>query len=164
MTEQTPQSQLSSTSKNGKPLLKVNNLKMYFPIVKGIFGRIGGYVKAADEVSFSIQPGETLGLVGESGCGKTTVGRCLVRAYKPTFVEKRPGSNNFYGRISYTYCKAMGTGSFPLQNYYSSIQNPYSYQGLQQYPLAWDQRHKISFNISYLNPKKIEINLLRKSL
>ena len=84
MTEQTPQSQQSSTSKNGKPLLKVNNLKMYFPIVKGIFGRIGGYVKAADEVSFSIQPGETLGLVGESGCGKTTVGRCLVRAYKPT--------------------------------------------------------------------------------
>jgi peptide/nickel transport system ATP-binding protein len=84
MTEQTPQSQLSSTSKNGKPLLEVNNLKMYFPIVKSIFGRISGYVKAADEVSFSIQPGETLGLVGESGCGKTTVGRCLVRAYKPT--------------------------------------------------------------------------------
>jgi ABC-type oligopeptide transport system ATPase subunit len=84
MTEQTPQSQLSSTSKNGKPLLEVNNLKMYFPISKGVFGKISGYVKAADEVSFSIQPGETLGLVGESGCGKTTVGRCLVRAYKPT--------------------------------------------------------------------------------
>ena len=84
MTEQTPQSQLSSTSKNGESLLEVNNLKMYFPIVKGLFGKISGYVKAADEVSFSIQPGETLGLVGESGCGKTTVGRCLVRAYKPT--------------------------------------------------------------------------------
>lgn len=84
MTEQTPQSQLSSTSRNGKPLLEVNNLRMYFPISKGVFGKISGYVKAADEVSFSIQPGETLGLVGESGCGKTTVGRCLVRAYKPT--------------------------------------------------------------------------------
>ncbi|MFN2283907.1 MAG: ATP-binding cassette domain-containing protein, partial [Anaerolineae bacterium] len=84
MTEQTPQSQLSSTSTNGKPLLEVNNLKMYFPIVKGLFGKISGYVKAADEVSFFIQPGETLGLVGESGCGKTTVGRCLARAYKPT--------------------------------------------------------------------------------
>ncbi len=84
MTEQTPQSQPSSTSKNGNPLLKVNDLKMYFPIIKGVFGKINGYVKAADEVSFSIQPGETLGLVGESGCGKTTVGRCLVRAYKPT--------------------------------------------------------------------------------
>jgi len=84
MTEQTPQSQLSSASKNGQPLLEVNNLKMYFPIVKGLFGKISGYVKAADDVSFLIQPGETLGLVGESGCGKTTVGRCLVRAYQPT--------------------------------------------------------------------------------
>ena len=84
MTEQTPQDQFNSTSKNGKPLLEVNSLKMYFPIVKGLFGQVGGYVKAADEVSFFIQHGETLGLVGESGCGKTTVGRCLVRAYKPT--------------------------------------------------------------------------------
>ncbi len=84
MTEQTPQSQLSSTAANGKPLLEVSNLKMYFPILKGIFGKVSGYVKAVDEVSFFIQPGETLGLVGESGCGKTTVGRCLVRAYKPT--------------------------------------------------------------------------------
>ncbi len=84
MTEQIPQSQPSSTNSNGKPLLEVHNLKMYFPIIKGVFGKVSGYVKAADEVSFSIQSGETLGLVGESGCGKTTVGRCLVRAYKPT--------------------------------------------------------------------------------
>jgi peptide/nickel transport system ATP-binding protein len=84
MNEQTPQSQLSSAANHGQPLLEVNNLKMYFPIVKGIFGKISGYVKAADAVSFSIQSGETLGLVGESGCGKTTVGRCIVRAYKPT--------------------------------------------------------------------------------
>ncbi len=84
MTEQIPQSQLSSPSQNGRPLLEVNDLKMYFPIVKGLFGKISGYVKAADGVSFSIQSGETLGLVGESGCGKTTVGRCVVRAYKPT--------------------------------------------------------------------------------
>jgi len=84
MTEQTPQSQLSSPSQNGKPLLEVNDLKMHFPIVKGLFGKLSGYVKAADGVSFSIQSGETLGLVGESGCGKTTVGRCVVRAYKPT--------------------------------------------------------------------------------
>ncbi len=66
------------------PILDVRNLKMYFPIQRGFFGRPGGYVRAVDDVSFSIQRGETLGLVGESGCGKTTIGRCVVRAYKPT--------------------------------------------------------------------------------
>ena len=65
-------------------LLEVNNLKMYFPITEGLFARIRGYTKAADDVSLFIRKGETLGLVGESGCGKTTVGRCIVRAYTPT--------------------------------------------------------------------------------
>jgi peptide/nickel transport system ATP-binding protein len=68
-------------------LLEVKSLKMYFPIYRGIFGRIGGYTKAVDDVSFTIRKGETLGLVGESGCGKTTVGRCIVRAYNPTAGE-----------------------------------------------------------------------------
>ncbi len=84
MAEQISQNQPDSTPVKDKPLLEINNLKMYFPISKGVFGKISGYVKAADDVTFSIQSGETLGLVGESGCGKTTVGRCLVRAYKPT--------------------------------------------------------------------------------
>jgi len=65
-------------------LLEVNNLKMYFPITQGLFGQVKGYTKAADDVSFFIRKGETIGLVGESGCGKTTVGRCVVRAYTPT--------------------------------------------------------------------------------
>jgi len=78
------------------------------------------------------------------------------------FVEKRPGNNNFFGRLSYSYCKAIGTGSFPLQNYYSFIENSFSSQGLKRYPLAWDQRHKISCNISYLIPKNFEINLLTR--
>lgn len=66
------------------PIMRVRDLKMHFPISAGLFGGVKGYVKAADEVSFDIFPGETLGLVGESGCGKTTVGRCLIRAYQPT--------------------------------------------------------------------------------
>lgn len=78
------------------------------------------------------------------------------------FLEKRPGNYNFFGRLSYTYCKAMGTGSFPLQNYYSFIQSPFSSNDLRHYPLAWDQRHRISMNISYLNPKKFEVNLLSR--
>ncbi len=73
--------------KDDGSLLEVNDLKMHFPIEKGLFARVGGYVKAVDDISFSIRKGETLGLVGESGCGKTTAGRCIVRAYKPTAGE-----------------------------------------------------------------------------
>ena len=67
-----------------EPLLSVYNLKKYFPIKRGFFSRTVGHVKAVDDVSFSIQPNETLGLVGESGCGKTTVGRTLLRLLEPT--------------------------------------------------------------------------------
>jgi peptide/nickel transport system ATP-binding protein len=78
-----PVSQVSQMTDN-EYMLEVNNLKMYFPITRGIFARVKGYTKAADDVSFFIRKGETLGLVGESGCGKTTVGRCIARAYNPT--------------------------------------------------------------------------------
>ena len=67
-----------------EPLLQVNNLKMYFPVRSGIFLRQAGWVKAVDDVSFNIYPGETLGLVGESGCGKSTIGKSIVRLLKPT--------------------------------------------------------------------------------
>ena len=66
------------------PLVQVEGLKMYFPIYSGVLRRHTGDVKAVDDVSFSIMPGETLGLVGESGCGKSTVGRALLRLYDPT--------------------------------------------------------------------------------
>jgi peptide/nickel transport system ATP-binding protein len=72
----------TNTAKN--VLLDVRNLKKYFPITKGLFARVQGHVRAVDDVSFSILQGETLGLVGESGCGKTTIGRCIGRAYQPT--------------------------------------------------------------------------------
>ncbi|MDR0838050.1 MAG: ABC transporter ATP-binding protein, partial [Oscillospiraceae bacterium] len=62
----------------------VVNLKMYFPVKRGLLKFHVGDVKALDGISFSIKPGETLGLVGESGCGKTTVGRCIMRLYAPT--------------------------------------------------------------------------------
>ena len=68
-------------------LLEVSDLRMYFPIQKGLLRRTTGYVKAVDGVSLSIKKGETLGLVGESGCGKTTTGRCIVRVYQPTSGE-----------------------------------------------------------------------------
>ena len=68
---------------NVDALLEVKNLKKYFPIQTGLFRRETGCVKAVDDVSFKIGRGETLGLVGETGCGKTTLGRCVVRLYKP---------------------------------------------------------------------------------
>jgi oligopeptide transport system ATP-binding protein len=67
---------------NPENLVEVNDLKMYFPIKTGLFSTTP--LKAVDGVTFAIKPGETLGLVGESGCGKTTVGRALIRLYKPT--------------------------------------------------------------------------------
>lgn len=67
-----------------EPLLEVTELKKYFPIQRGFFKRVVGHVKAVDGVSFHIMKGETLGLVGESGCGKTTTGRSILRAIPPT--------------------------------------------------------------------------------
>ena len=66
------------------PILSVQNLAKWYPIKKGIFAKAKNFFKALDEVSFEIYPGETLGLVGESGCGKTTLGRCLLRLIEPT--------------------------------------------------------------------------------
>src|SRR6266571_9095406 len=68
----------------GEPLLEVRDLKKHFPIHTGVFSRVSDSVYAVDGVSFHIDRGETLGLVGESGCGKSTVGRTLLKLLEPT--------------------------------------------------------------------------------
>ena len=69
---------------NGEVLVEVNNLVKYFPVRAGLLQRVVNHVKAVDDVSFFVRKGETLGLVGESGCGKTTVGRTMLRLIEPT--------------------------------------------------------------------------------
>ncbi|HEX5414805.1 MAG TPA: ATP-binding cassette domain-containing protein, partial [Chloroflexota bacterium] len=75
------------TSLSGESLLEVRGLKKFFPIHRGFLRRVVGQVRAVDDVSFTIRRGETLSLVGESGCGKTTTARCILRALQPSSGE-----------------------------------------------------------------------------
>src|SRR5512145_3277299 len=82
-----------NTYNKGETLVEVNHLVKYFPVRAGLLQRVVNQVKAVDDVSFFVKKGETLGLVGESGCGKTTVGRTMLRLIEPT-----SGSVVFQGR------------------------------------------------------------------
>lgn len=101
------------------PILSVRDLKKHFPIRRGVFRSVVGHVKAVDGVSFDVRRGETLGLVGESGCGKTTVGRSLLRLIEPT-----SGVVNFEGRdVAAASPKAMRQLRRDMQIVF---QDPYS--------------------------------------
>ena len=78
---------------SGETLLEVKDLKKYFPLKKSFFGKVQSYIKAVDDISFEVQKGSTLGLVGESGCGKTTLGRTILHLVKPS------GGSVFYNKI-----------------------------------------------------------------
>ena len=82
-----------STVNKGETLVEVNNLVKYFPVRAGLLQRVVNHVKAVDDVSFIVKKGETLGMVGESGCGKTTIGRSMLRLVEPT-----SGSVRFEGK------------------------------------------------------------------
>lgn len=106
-------------SADGPALLKVENLEVWFPARKTFFGKTLDYVKAVNDVSFSVRKGETLGLVGESGCGKTTLGRSLLRLIDPT------GGTIWYNGQNITAIKKDGLKEL-RQNIQIIFQDPYS--------------------------------------
>ena len=109
---------------DAKPVLELDGLEMHFPVKRGLLSRVVGYTKAVNNVSFKIYGGETLGLVGESGCGKTTIGRCIVRAYDPTGGEMR------YHKADDTQLDLASLGAEELREVRNDIrmifQDPYS--------------------------------------
>ncbi len=106
-----------------KPLLEVRRLKKYFPVRSGLFAKIAAQVKAVDDVTFEITPGETLGLVGESGCGKTTVGRTILRLLEPTGGEAIFEGDNVFAMDAGTLRTVRRRMQIVFQDPYSSL-NP----------------------------------------
>ena len=110
---------MSNETNNNEYLLKVDHLKQYFPVHDG-FKKME--LKAVDDVSFAIKPGETLGLVGESGCGKTTVGRTLLRLYQPT-----AGRIEFDGNVLFDSEKKIDVDMHPYRKQMQMVfQDPYA--------------------------------------
>jgi len=107
----------------GKPILKVRNLKTYYPLLKTIFGTSREFIKAVDDVSFDVYPGEILGLVGESGCGKTTLGRTLLRLTEPTGGEIIFKDRNVAGLSGKEFRSLRKDIQIVFQDPYSSL-NP----------------------------------------
>ncbi|HXG21973.1 MAG TPA: dipeptide ABC transporter ATP-binding protein [Methylomirabilota bacterium] len=108
---------------SGTPLVEVRNLKKYFPVRSGVFSRISAWVKAVDDVSFTVYPGETVGLVGESGCGKTTVGRAILRLIEPTAGEVRFAGEDLLKMNAARLRQARRRMQMIFQDPYSSL-NP----------------------------------------
>ncbi len=108
---------------DGQPLLDVLRLKKYFPVRSGLLSNVSAWVKAVDDVTFDITPGETFGLVGESGCGKTTVGRTVLRLQPPSGGEVFFEGENLFAMDSQTLRATRRRMQIVFQDPYSSL-NP----------------------------------------
>jgi len=111
------------STENHNPLLEVKNLKKYFPVRSGVFSRVSAWVKAVDDVNLDIYSSETFGLVGESGCGKTTVGRTILRLMEPTGGEAVFEGKNVFGMDARELRQTRRRMQIIFQDPYSSL-NP----------------------------------------
>jgi oligopeptide transport system ATP-binding protein len=130
-----PAEAVSSTNEKEK-ILTVKGLKMYFPIRRGVFQRHVGDVKAVDDVSFDVYRGETLGLVGESGCGKTTCGRAIIRIYSPTAGEVVFDGTDMVAIRGENLRKMRRKMQMIFQDPYASLNPRMSVAGIVGEPLA----------------------------
>jgi len=118
------------------PLLEVKNLRKHFPLRGGVLGRAVGFVSAVEDVSFQIYPGETLGLVGESGCGKTTVGRCILALERPTSGEVRFREENVFDLKGDRMKKLRSRMQVVFQDPYASLNPRWSVKNIIAEPLV----------------------------
>lgn len=135
-------------------IIEVSNLKKYFPIKKGLLKKNSGYVKAVDDISFSIKKGQVLGIVGESGCGKSTLGRTMLKLLEPTEGQVDFNGRNIYklnkGELNHLRTKMQ----IIFQDPYSSL-NP----RLPVYEIVGEAmlQHNIAKNKKEMHEKAIEI-------
>jgi ABC-type oligopeptide transport system ATPase subunit len=110
-------------------LLVVKNLTKYFPVRSGVFQRVSAWVQAVDKVSFAVRSGETLGMVGESGCGKTTVGRSILRLVEPTSGEVSFNGENIISPCVLRRLKSLRRDmQIIFQDPYASPQSPHAHR------------------------------------
>lgn len=138
------------------PLLEINDLKKHFLIGGGMFGRTVGKVYAVDGVTFSIYPGETMGLVGESGCGKTTVGRCALALERPTSGEIYFRKQNVCEMSGRALKKIRSKMQIVFQDPYASLNPRWSVQDIIAEPLV------VSGKMNKNEVKTVVVRLLNK--
>lgn len=134
-------------AENKDIILKVEDLKMHFPIRKGFFNKTVGHVKAVDSVSFEIERGKTFGLVGESGCGKTTVGKCVLRIYQPTDGQIQYNGNNISTLTEQQIAPIRRDIQMIFQDPYSSLDPRQSLNAILKEAIVCDKKPHTSAEI-----------------